>query len=123
MTFELSKEFRFEAAHTLEREIEKESSRRIHGHSYRAVVTLRGQADAKTGMVVDLGVFAGALEEVRTALDHHMLDDIAGLGPATMENLCAWIWKKLAPRFPGLAKVAVHRDSCGEACVYSGSNA
>jgi 6-pyruvoyltetrahydropterin/6-carboxytetrahydropterin synthase len=42
--FELSKQFRFDAAHTLERSIDTESSRRIHGHSYRAEVTVRGKA-------------------------------------------------------------------------------
>ncbi|MFX8949750.1 6-carboxytetrahydropterin synthase, partial [Acinetobacter baumannii] len=46
--FELSKEFRFDAAHTLERVIDTESSRRIHGHSYRAEVVLRGHPDPQT---------------------------------------------------------------------------
>ena len=40
--YELSKQFRFEAAHTLHRVIDAEPSRRIHGHSYRAEVFLRG---------------------------------------------------------------------------------
>jgi len=60
--FELSKQFRFEAAHTLERTIDAEGSRRIHGHSYRAEVVIRGKADPETGMVVDLGLFERALE-------------------------------------------------------------
>ena len=51
---ELSQRFYFEAAHTLQRTVEKESSRRIHGHSYEAEVTLQGQADPATGMLVDL---------------------------------------------------------------------
>lgn len=118
--FELSKQFRFESAHTLERVIETEASRRVHGHSYRAEVTLRGAPEPKSGMIVDLGLLQQALEETRLALDHRMLDDIAGLGAPTMENLSRWIWNRLAPQFPNLAKVAVHRDSCGENCVYYG---
>ena len=43
--FELTKQFRFEAAHTLERALDAAPSRRIHGHSYTAEVTLRGPAD------------------------------------------------------------------------------
>ena len=39
--YELSKQFRFDAAHTLDRVVQTESSRRIHGHSYRGEVTLR----------------------------------------------------------------------------------
>ena len=118
--FELSKQFRFDAAHTLERAIETDSSRRIHGHSYRAEVTIRGEPDTTSGMVMDLGLFARALEETRAALDHRFLDDIDDLGPATMENLSAWIWRRLAPAVPALARVTVYRDSSGDTCVYYG---
>ncbi len=118
--FELSKQFRFEAAHTLERAIDAEPSRRIHGHSYRAEVTVRGTADAKTGMVLDLGLFDRTLVDVHDGLDHRFLDDVADLGPATLENLSAWIWRKLSPIAPGLARVTVYRDSNGEACSYFG---
>ena len=119
--FELVKQFRFEAAHTLPgRAVDVEPSRRIHGHSYRAEVVVRGMPDPATGMVVDLGLFERALEGVRDGLDHRFLDDVAGLGPATMENLAAWIWRSLAPVCPGLARVTVHRDSNAEACTFHG---
>lgn len=119
--FELAKQFRFEAAHTLPgRAIDVEPSRRIHGHSYRAEVAVRGMPDPATGMVMDLGLFERALEGVRDGLDHRFLDEVAGLGPATMENLAAWIWRSLAPVCPGLARVTVHRDSNAEACTFYG---
>ena len=105
--FELSKQFRFEAAHTLRREVDAEPSRRIHGHSYRAEVTVRGPADPASGMVVDLGLFERALAEARDGLDHRFLDDVLDLGPATLENLSVWIWRRLACHCPGLAKVTV----------------
>src|SRR6202008_2723880 len=108
---ELSKQFRFEAAHTLERVIDTESSRRIHGHSYRAEVVLRGRPDPQTGMIMDLGLFERALEAAREGLDHRFLDELNDLGPATMENLSAWIWRKLAPKFPNLWRGTVKRDS------------
>lgn len=118
--FELSKEFRFDAAHTLNRVIETESSRRIHGHSYRAQVTVRGTPDPETGMIVDLGLLSRLMEDARQALDHHFLDEVEGLGPATMENLSTWIWRRLDGQVPGLACIAVHRDSSGETCRYFG---
>ena len=118
--YELSKQFWFEAAHTLHRTIEAEPSKRIHGHSYRAVVTIAGQADPASGMVMDLGLFERALEVARDGLDHRMLDDIEGLGPATVENLCSWIWRRLSDDLPGLARIAIHRDSSGDTCVYHG---
>jgi 6-pyruvoyltetrahydropterin/6-carboxytetrahydropterin synthase len=118
--FELSKQFRFEAAHTLERSVEVESSRRIHGHSYRAEVTLRGAPDAATGMIMDLTHLQAALETAREGLDHRLLDDVPDLGPPTMENLARWIWNRVAPHCVGLAKVSVFRDSNGDACGYFG---
>jgi 6-pyruvoyltetrahydropterin/6-carboxytetrahydropterin synthase len=121
--FELSKQFRFEAAHTLERTIDAEGSRRIHGHSYRAEVVIRGQADPETGMVVDLGLFERALEAARLGLDHHFLDDVPGLGPATMENLSVWIWRKVEGTCGPLARVTVYRDSTGDTCSYFGTTA
>jgi 6-pyruvoyltetrahydropterin/6-carboxytetrahydropterin synthase len=118
--FELSKQFRFDAAHTLARAIQSETSRRIHGHSYRAVVTVRGRPDPVTGMIVDLGVLDTTMEIARDALDHRFLDELDGLGPATMENLSRWIWECLKPRVDNLFKVSVYRDSTDETCTYWG---
>ena len=118
---ELSKSFRFDAAHTLNRAIETESSRRIHGHSYRAEVTVRGRPDPETGMILDLGLLEGAMAEARDQLDHRFLDEINDLGPATMENLATWIFERLEPTIPNLARVAVHRDHSHETCTYYGT--
>ena len=119
--FELARQFRFEAAHTLPgRAVDAEPSRRIHGHSYRAEVAVRGTPDPLSGMVVDLGVLERALEGARDGLDHRFLDEVAGLGPPTMENLALWIWRTVAPSCPGLVQVSVHRDSNGERCTYFG---
>jgi 6-pyruvoyltetrahydropterin/6-carboxytetrahydropterin synthase len=118
--YELTKQFRFDAAHTLVREIEVEGSRRVHGHSYRAEVTLRGRPDPESGMIIDTGLLAQKLEEVRDALDHRFLDEINELGPGTMENLCAYIWRKLAPDIPSLHCVTVLRDSTADRVAYYG---
>lgn len=118
--YELSKQFRFDAAHTLERVIETESSRRIHGHSYRAEVVVRGRPDPASGMIVDLGLFDRALAEAREMLDHCFLDEMNDLGPGTMENLSAWIWRKVEPVCPGLHRVTIYRDSSGDTCTYFG---
>jgi 6-pyruvoyltetrahydropterin/6-carboxytetrahydropterin synthase len=119
--YELSKEFRFDAAHTLQRAVDAEPSRRIHGHSYRAEVVIRGRPDAQTGMVMDLGFLERAMEEARDGLDHRFLDEINDLGPATMENLSAWIWRKLHPVCPNLWRVTVRRDSDNGACTFYGN--
>lgn len=118
--FELSKQFVFDAAHTLERKIETDSSRRIHGHTYLAEVTIRGAADPVSGMVMDIGALQRLLESARAGLDHHFLDDVPDLGPATLENLCVWIWQRLAPACPSLYRVSVSRASNQDRCSYFG---
>jgi 6-pyruvoyltetrahydropterin/6-carboxytetrahydropterin synthase len=120
MIYELSKEFRFDAAHTLNRSVDVESSRRIHGHSYRAEVVVRGLPDPTTGMLIDLSLLERSLEEARDGLDHRFLDAINDLGPATMENLAAWIWRKVETVCPNLWRVTVRRDSDTGACSFFG---
>ena len=119
MVYEISQRFFFDAAHTLKREVERDSSLRIHGHTYNAEVMLSGQPDPLTGMVMDLGLVREAIAQLRIKLDHHMLDDIKGLGPATLENLCAFVWRELAVSVPGISAVRIWRESVGDACRLS----
>jgi 6-pyruvoyltetrahydropterin/6-carboxytetrahydropterin synthase len=119
---ELRKSFRFDSAHTLERDIQTESSRRVHGHSYRAEIALQGAPEPATGMILDLERLEARLHAVRDELDHHFLNDVTGLGPATIENLASWIWRQLKPDCPGLVRVTVFRDSSGDSCSYEGGS-
>ena len=115
--FELSQTFYFEAAHTLQRQHEAEGSRRVHGHTYHAEVQIAGECDAASGMVMDLAVLRAAIARVRDQLDHHLLDDVAGLGPATLENLCVFIHREVVSTVPSVSMVSVSRAS-GDRCVY-----
>lgn len=114
---ELSQRFFFEAAHTLDRTIQAEGSRRIHGHTYEAEVTVAGVPDATTGMVIDLGFLRAEIARVRESLDHRFLDEVDGLGPATLENLCGFIRARLIDAVPGLCAVMVERRASGDRCV------
>ena len=71
-------------------------------------------------MVMDIGTLEEHLTKTRAALDHQFLDEIADLGPATMENIAAWIWRRLSGDVKGLVRVVVMRESCGERCTYTG---
>ncbi|MDD2545333.1 MAG: 6-carboxytetrahydropterin synthase [Burkholderiaceae bacterium] len=113
----VSQRFFFDAAHTLNRTIETEGSRRIHGHTYHAEVALRGPLDPATGMVVDLGYLRQRLEGVRDQLDHHLLDDVPGLPPPTLENLCLFIARALADMQPSPVRVRVWREALGDSCT------
>jgi 6-pyruvoyltetrahydropterin/6-carboxytetrahydropterin synthase len=117
MRYELSQRFYFEAAHTLRRKVEVEPSLRIHGHTYIAEVRLAGQPDPDSGMLVDLAHLRAHIETLRHALDHRFLDEVADLGPATLENLCAFIWRAMEVHYgQQLDCVEVSRKASGDAC-------
>lgn len=118
--FELSQTFSFDAAHTLKRHVSPEEaagSRRIHGHTYTAEVIVAGERQADSGMVVDLAVLRAVIADVRSQLDHHFLDEVAGLGAPTLENLCVFIYAQVHQHLPQVSTVAVSR-AAGDRCVY-----
>lgn len=118
--FELSQTFSFDAAHTLKRQVSPEEalgSRRIHGHTYTAEIYVRGERQPESGMVVDLAVLREVIAGVRGELDHHFLDEVAGLGAPTLENLCVFIYARVKQHIPQASAVAVSRAS-GDRCLY-----
>ncbi len=121
MNYEITQRFFFDAAHTLKRKIEAEGSRRIHGHTYHCEVALAGTPDAQSGMVSDLGFLRAHLDAVRDQLDHHYLDEVAGLGVPTLENLCTYVWRAVEPAFANVSRVRVWRDGMGDGCTLSRS--
>lgn len=118
--WELTKSFRFEAAHTLAHTTLGVVSEEVHGHSYRAEVTIRGIPDRETGMIVDLGVLEQRLADIRGRLDHKHLSKINALGAPTLEHLARFIWDNVQDAGL-LTRVTVFRDSCGESCSYQGA--
>jgi len=117
---QISYRFGFDAAHHFPGYPAGHPYHGVHGHSFQAEVAIRGMPDAATGFIADLGLVERACLEARTQLDHKMLNEIDGLAKPSLENLSLWLWKRLAPAFPTLARVTVRRDSCGQACTYEG---
>jgi 6-pyruvoyltetrahydropterin/6-carboxytetrahydropterin synthase len=118
--WELTKSFRFEAAHCISGTTLGDAAETIHGHSYRAEVTIRGVPDPKTGMIIDLGLLEQKLASIRDTLDHKFLNRIDALGPPTLEHLARYIWSQVTDAGP-VVRVTVLRDSLGESCSYDGS--
>ena len=116
MKFELSQRFYFEAAHTLRRKVDAAGSLRIHGHTYHAEVTIAGQPDPESGMMMDLAFLRQEVEKVREKLDHHFLDEVPGLGPATLENLCTFIYNDLKGALPNIHRITIERPASGDTC-------
>ena len=116
--WELTKSFRFEAAHALPGTALGAASEEIHGHSFRAEVTVRGTPDPVTGMVLDLGLLERSIAEVQKTLDHKLLNKVEALGPPTLENLSRFVRERLQ-HAGQIARVSIHRDRCGESWIYS----
>lgn len=116
---EIFKEFTFEAAHRLPHVPAGHKCSRLHGHSYRVEVHVRGPVDPTLGWVVDFADLRDAFEPLRARLDHYYLNEIEGLDNPTSERLARWIWDRLQPSLPPLSKVVV-RETCTSGCVYDG---
>ena len=73
-----------------------------HGHSYVCDVTVRGEIDETTGMVIDLGILDRMLDvEVRQRFDHRNINvDVVEFGEGrlvpTGENLARFIYEQIA---------------------------
>jgi len=77
-----------------------------HGHNYKLYVTVYGEPDANTGMVIDLQELKRIIsEKVIMKVDHKNLnvdvDFLRGVNP-TAENLIRKFWEVLKPELPDL---------------------
>ena len=75
-----------------------------HGHNYVLEVTVRGEVDPKTGMVMNLAELKQAIADtVEAEVDHRHLNldcpSFKGINPTT-ENLVVVFWKLLEKRLP-----------------------
>ena len=116
---EIFKEFTFEAAHRLPMVPEGHKCARLHGHSFHVSIHVVGEMDDELGWFMDFGDIKAAFKPYYEQLDHHYLNEVEGLENPTSENIARWIWDKVAPVLPGLAKIVV-RETCTSGCAYEG---
>jgi 6-pyruvoyltetrahydropterin/6-carboxytetrahydropterin synthase len=108
----LTRKIEFSASHLYHNpDLSPEENRRIfgkcnnpngHGHNYRLEVTVAGEPDPVTGMVLDLKDLKEILErEVMQRMDHRFLNyevaELQGKIP-TCENIAQVIWNLLEPK-------------------------
>ena len=114
------KEFFFEAAHCAPSAPPGHPNARVHGHSFRGRVSVDGEPDPVTGVLLHFDDIEAAVAEARDALDHRFLNDVEGLEAPTLERIAMWLWDRLHNRLLGLAEIQISRDSCHEGCIYTG---
>ena len=100
----------------------------FHGHSYTCDVTVRGDIDPKTGLLVDLAQLDAALvREVRDRFDHRNINiDVPEFADGklvpTGENLARFIFGQLSDSMRGVThvtEVTVAEDATLK-CTYRG---
>lgn len=119
MRVQLSRSFRFEAAHHLPTFPPGHKCRQMHGHSFRVEIRLEGEVDEKRGYLIDYGEIRDACNPIRHQLDHKILNEIPGLENPTAEMLARWIWQQLKPALPLLSAVVIHETEAN-VCTYTG---
>jgi 6-pyruvoyltetrahydropterin/6-carboxytetrahydropterin synthase len=87
-----------------------------HGHNYRLEVTLRGEPDPVTGMLMELGELKAILDqEIGERFDHKDLNADTPFfekEPPTPENLALVIFRLLAAALPAgrLERIRLHPE-------------
>lgn len=119
MNVRLVHEFRFEAAHRLPKVPPGHKCQRLHGHSFKIELSVKGPVDEETGWFIDFGVLYDAWKPLYDQLDHNYLNDVPGLENPTSEVLARWIWNKLKPSLAPLSRVTVF-ETCDARCEYEG---
>lgn len=104
MKYEITKSFRFEAAHSLPHLPECHQCHRLHGHSYELIVGVSGPVIGE--WVQDYADISAVVSPLVKRLDHYNLNEVLSC-PTTAENLAQWIWSHLAASLPLLSRIEV----------------
>ena len=119
MRARLTKDFTFEAAQTLPNVPAGHKCGRMHGHSFKIEVSIEGEVDPRLGWIYDHACISRAMEPLLDLLDHACLNDINGLENPTIENMAAWLWRRLEAGCPGLCEIVIHETPTAR-CIYRG---
>jgi 6-pyruvoyltetrahydropterin/6-carboxytetrahydropterin synthase len=80
-----------------------------HGHNYKVEVTVAGELDEVTGMVVNLSELKDCIwKYALDSLDHRNIDvdvEYFNARPSTTENVARYIWLQLVDRIPSPARL------------------
>lgn len=73
LTYTVSKDFDFECAHILEKGCNAACSNTIHGHSYKATISVTANQLNAQGMVFDFSAFSDVINTWRAMMDHALI--------------------------------------------------
>jgi len=107
----ISRVYRIEAAHWLPNVADGHKCKKLHGHTYKIVVTVSGSGDdlvhPSPGMLMDFAELDSRVMPLLSMLDHTCLNDT--ISNPTAELLSAWLLSGL----PFASSVRVYEnDDC-----------
>ena len=117
MNFELKQHFQIESARSLPHLPKTHPCARIHGHSFKIILSLKGPLDPVLGWVQDYHEINEKFKPLLIQLDHRLLNEVKGLENPTSENLALWIFNQLRPTLPLLTRVTICETPTTE-CSY-----
>lgn len=92
------KKMEFEAAHFLPESSYTGKCNNTHGHSYKILVSIHGEINPNTGMVIDFSILKKSMKKCISRLDHRLLNEV--ICNPTAENIILWIWERLVKYKP-----------------------
>ena len=116
---EIYKEFTFEAAHRLPQTPPGHKCQRLHGHSFRVRLYVKGPVVEPQGWVMDFAELTQAWKPLFDLVDHRYLNEVEGLENPTSEVLAQWLWQRLQGPLPSLSRVVVS-ETCTSGAEYDG---
>lgn len=86
-----------------------------HGHNYAVELSVRGEIDPKTGIVVHTRHLKDSLQKALEGWDHRNLNELPEFSESmpTLENIARILWQKLASnglRDAGIQKIRVYEE-------------
>jgi 6-pyruvoyltetrahydropterin/6-carboxytetrahydropterin synthase len=117
MKFELKQHFQIESARFLPHLPTSHPCSRMHGHSFKIVLTLVGDLDPKTGWVIDYNDIQALMKPLLDKVDHRVLNEVEGLENPTSELLAKWVYDHAKKNLPQLVRVSIAETPSTE-CSY-----
>ena len=122
--FELTVEIQFSAAHQIKGH--PGPCARLHGHNYRAAITISGGELDQHGMLLDFGELKALCREAISPLDHVFLNDLPAFTTTnpTAEALARYIYQQVAAKLSTLrpdlrlARVTVYESESSSATYW-----
>jgi 6-pyruvoyltetrahydropterin/6-carboxytetrahydropterin synthase len=112
--YRIWKEFTLDSAVRLQHAPAGDRRRRLHGHTYTLRLHLHAPLDQLLGWTVDYGDVKELFAPAFARLDHHPLNELAGVEDNDALSLARWIRGETAPQLPQLDRIDLYQTrGCG----------